>query len=88
MPKASSSLSTNCCNCVVLKILLLGKAMPSYSRCADKKLVYIIITALSGCQLFSCAKYTKLNIRSSCDVKLVSNAKYTRSITLNSVLVP
>jgi len=58
MPKASSSLSTNRCNRVVLKILSLGKAMPSYSRYADKKLVYVAITAPSGCQFSSYAKYT------------------------------
>jgi len=62
--------------------------MPSYSYCVDKKLVYIAITAPSGRQPSSYAKYTKSNIRSSCDVRSVSNAKYTRFITLNSLLVP
>jgi len=62
MPKASSSSSTDCRNCVVLKILSLGEAMPSYSRCADKKLVCVIIAAPSSCQLSSCAEYTKLNV--------------------------
>ena len=31
---------------VVAVILLLGEIMPSYSRCEEKKLVYIVITAL------------------------------------------
>ena len=31
--------------CVVVVILLLGEIMPIYSRYAEKKLVYIIITA-------------------------------------------
>ena len=33
---------------VVLKILLLSKIMPTYSRCAKKKLVYIIIVSPSS----------------------------------------
>jgi len=88
MPKASSSLSTDYYNYIVLKILSLGKAMPSYSCCADKKLVYIIIAAPSGYQLSSYTKCTKLNMRSSYNIRLVSNTKYTHSITLNSLLVP
>ena len=34
---------------VILIILLLGKIIPLYSCYIEKKLVYIIITALSGC---------------------------------------
>ena len=60
----------------VAVILLLGEIMPSYSRCAEKKLVYIAITALSGCQPSSCVKCTKLNICLSCNVQLVSNTEY------------
>ena len=48
MPKASSSSSTDRRNRVVLKILSLGKAMPSYSYCADKKLVCVAIIAPSS----------------------------------------
>ena len=61
---------------IVAVILLLGKMMPSYSRYKEKKLVYITIIAFFSCQPSSYIKYTKLNIHSSCNIKLVSNAKY------------
>ena len=61
---------------IVAVILLLSKIMPIYSRYMLKGLVYIIIIAPLGCQPFFYAKYTKLNMRLSCDIKLVSNAKY------------
>ena len=57
-------------------ILLLNKIMPTYSHCMEKGLVYIIIIAPLGCQPSFYTKYTKLNMRSSYDVKSVSNAKY------------
>ena len=59
----------------VAVILLLGKIMPSYSCCKEKKLVYIIIIALFSRQPFSYFKCTKLNIYLSCNIKSVSNAK-------------
>ena len=62
---------------IVAIILLLNKIIPTYSYCVLKGLVYIIIIAFLGCQPSSYTKYTKLNIRSSCNVRLVSNAKYT-----------
>ena len=62
---------------VVAVILLLSEIMPTYSYYIEKGLVYIIIIALLGRQPSSYTKYTKLNIYSSCDVKLVFNAKYT-----------
>ena len=62
---------------IVLVILLLGEIMPTYSRCVEKKLVYIIIIALFSCQPSSYIKCTKLNIYLSYNVRLVSNAKYT-----------
>ena len=61
---------------IVAVILLLSKIMPTYSRYMLKGLVYIIIIALLGCQPFFYIKYTKLNIYSSCDIRLVSNTKY------------
>ena len=61
---------------IVAVILLLSKIMPTCSCCVLKGLVYIIIIAPLGHQPSSYAKYIKLKIRSSCDVKLVSNAKY------------
>ena len=61
---------------VVAVILLLSEIMPTYFRCVLKGLVYVIIIAPLGRQPFFYAKYTKLNICLSCNVKLVSNAKY------------
>ena len=57
-------------------ILLLGEIMPSYSCYKEKKLVYITITALFSRQPSFCIKYTKSNMRLSCNVKLVFNTKY------------
>ena len=59
----------------VAVILLFGEIMPSYSRYKEKKLVYIIIVVFFGCQPFFCGKCTKLNIYSSCNIRLVSDAK-------------
>ena len=50
--------------------------MSPYSYYMKKKLVYIIITALFGCQLSSYFKYTKANIRSLYNMRLVSINKY------------
>ena len=60
----------------VAVILLLGEIMPSCSCCKEKKLVYIIIVIPFSYQPSSCVKCTKLNMRSSCNIKLVSNAEY------------
>ena len=60
----------------VAVILLLGEIMPSYSHYEEKKLVYIIIIAPFSYQLSFYIKYTKLNIRLSCNIKLVSDAEY------------
>ena len=62
--------------------------MPSYSRYIKKKLVYIIIAALSSCQSSSYAKCIKLNIRSSYNIRSIFNTKYTRLIILYNYLVP
>ena len=50
--------------------------MPTYSYYAEKRLVYITIIALFSRQPSSCTKCTKLNIRLSYNIYLVSNAKY------------
>ena len=52
----------------VVVILLLSKIMPSYSCYAEKKLVYIVITAPFGHQPFFYIKCTKLNMYLSCNV--------------------
>jgi len=57
-------------------ILLSGEVILLYSRCAKKGLVYIAIAAPSSHQPSSYSKYTSTNMRSSCDVRSVSNTKY------------
>ena len=59
----------------VAVILLLSKIMPSCSCCKEKKLVCVTIVAFFSCQPSSYIKCTKLNIRLSCNVKLVSDAE-------------
>ena len=76
MPFIRSSAS-KCYAYIIAIILLLSEIMPTYSCCVLKGLVYIAIIALLGCQPSFYTKYTKLNIRLSCDVRLVSNTKYT-----------
>ena len=60
----------------VAVILLLSEIMPSCSHYKEKKLVYIIIIALFNHQPSSYIKCTKLNICSSYNIKLVSDAEY------------
>ena len=61
---------------IISVILLLSEIMPLYSHYAKKKLVYIIIIALSSHQPSFCSKCTKLNIYLSCNIRSVSNIKY------------
>ena len=81
MPPIRSSISKHRTR-VVLKILSLSKIILTYSRYTEKKLVYIAIASPSSRQPSSYAKYTKANIRSSCNVRSVSNTKYTRLLRL------
>ena len=81
MPPIRSSASKRRAR-VALKILSLGEIMPTCSRCSEKKLVYITIVSPSGRQPSSYTKYTKANMRSSYNVRSVSNAKYTRLLHL------
>ena len=60
---------------LVAVILLLSKIMLTCSRYAEKGLVYIIIITLFSRQPSSYTKYTKLNIRSSYNIRSVSNAE-------------
>ena len=69
-------LASKRCTYTVAVILSFGEIMPSCSCCKEKKLVCIIIAALFGRQPSFYIKYTKLNIHLSCNIKLVSNAKY------------
>ena len=61
---------------IVAVILLLSEIIPTCSRCVLKGLVYIAIIASLGCQPSSYTKCIKLNMRSSYNIKSVSNAKY------------
>ena len=70
------SLASKCYTYIVAVILLLGKIMPSYSCCKEKKLVYIIIIAPFSRQPSFYIKYTKSNMYLSCNVKSMSNIKY------------
>ena len=79
------SLIFKCRACTVAVILLLGEIMPSYSCCEEKKLVYIIIITLFSRQPSFYIKYTKSNIYSSCNIKLVSNAEYLYLMYLYSL---
>ena len=76
MPSVRSLISKRCAR-VIAVIFLLSEIMPTCSRCVLKGLVYIIIIAPLGRQPSSYAKCTKLNMCLFCDVRLVSNAKYT-----------
>ena len=69
------SLASKCRTYVVAVIFLLSKIMPIYSYCVLKGLVCVIIIAPLGRQPFFYAKYIKLNIYLSCDIRLVFNAK-------------
>ena len=61
---------------LVAIILSLSKIMLSCSCCIEKGLVCIIIIASSSYQPSLYAEYTKLNMRSSCDILSISNTKY------------
>ena len=74
MPLVRSSVSKRC-TCIITIILSLNKIMPTYFCCVLKGLVYIAIIALLGCQPSYYTKYTKLNMRLSCDVRSVFNTK-------------
>ena len=76
MPLIRSLVSKRCARTVTV-ILLLGEIMPSCSCCKEKKLVYIVIIAPFSHQPSFCVECTKLNIYLSCNIKSVSNAKYT-----------
>jgi hypothetical protein len=80
--------SSNYYNRLVTTILSLSVIMPSYSYYTEKKLVCVAIAAPSGRQPSSYTKYTRVNIRSSYNVRSVSNAKYIRLVILYNYLVP
>ena len=62
---------------LVSTIILLGEIMPFYSYCIKRRLLYIIITALSSHQPSSCTKCTQVNMWVSYNIHLVFNAECT-----------
>ena len=74
MPPIKSSIS-NYYNWLVTTILSFSKVILFYSCYTEKKLVYIIIAAPSSRQPSFYTKCTQVNIRSSCNIWSVSNAK-------------
>ena len=70
------SLASEYCAYTVAIILLFSEIMPSYSYYKEKKLVCVIIIIPFSHQPSSYSKCTKSNIHLSCNVRLVSNAKY------------
>ena len=81
MPPIRSLVSEHCA-CVISVIFLLGEIMLTYSHYAEKKLVYIIITAPFSHQPFSYIKCTKLNMYLSCNIRLVLSTKCVSSVYL------
>ena len=83
--KPPLSLQVQRYTCTVALILSLGKIILSpYSRCVKEGLVYIALASPLSRQPSSYLECTKANIYLSYDVCSISNAKYTRPITLNS----
>jgi len=86
MPKVTSLSSIARRARTITVVLSLGKIMPSlYSYCAKKGLVYITLASPLSRQPSFYLECTKANIRLSYNVRSISNAKYTRLITLNSL---
>ena len=77
--------------CIVAVIFLLSEIMPTCSCYVLKGLIYIAIIAPLGRQLFFYTKCIKLNMRLSCNIRLVFNAKYAfliYSCILQSLRLP
>ena len=65
---------------LVSLILSLGEIILLYSHYIKKRLSYIAILVPFSHQPFFYAECTRVNMRSSCNIKLVSNAKCTSFI--------
>jgi hypothetical protein len=76
MPFIRSTASEHC-TLLVLSIILLGKIMLSCSYCAEKKLLYIVITSPFKRQPSSYSKYTLAKMQSSYNIHSVSSAECT-----------
>ena len=74
--RSLASKRTACCFKLVAVILLLGEIMPTCFYYIEKGLIYIAIIAPLGRQPSFYTKCIKLNMRSSYNIRLVSNAKY------------
>ena len=63
--------------------------MPSPYSCYLKEgLSYVAIAEPAGFQPSSYTKCTRANIRSRCNIRSISNAKYLRPIILSSLYIP
>ena len=87
MPPVRSSASRRR-NKLMSLILSISKVMLSYSCCVKRGLLCIIIMSPFSRQPLSCTKYTTINIRSSYNIYLVSNAEYKRLIARLSCHIP
>ena len=85
MPKVSSSSHLQRYTYTITLILLTGIIIGPYLRCSKKGLVCVAIATPSSRQPSSYLEYTKSNIRLGYNIRSISNSKYTRSITLNSL---
>jgi len=86
IPKVTSLSSIARYARTITMVLLLGEIIPSpCSYYAKEGLVYVILVSPLSRQPSFYLEYTKANIRSSYNVCSISNAKYTRPITLNSL---
>ena len=63
---------------IVSTILSLSEVMSPCSRYVKKKLVYVVIALPSGRQPSSYAEYTRANMRSSYDIRSISDNKCIR----------
>jgi len=67
-------------------VLSLGEIILSLYSCYIKEgLIYIALVSPLSQQPSSYLECTKVNVRLSYNIRSISNAKYTRSITLNSL---
>ena len=87
MPPVKSSAS-RCRNKLVSLIFSISKVMPSCSHYIERGLLCVIIVSPSSRQPLSCAKYTTINIHSSYNIHLVSDAEYKHLIAYLSRCMP
>jgi len=80
IPLQRSLPQAHCRAYIIAVILSLGKIILTYSCCANKKLIYITITAPSSRQPSSYSKCTSINMQLSYNIRSVSNVEYISHI--------